>query len=107
SSDNRFLYHKTTNRTLYDSHKQPNMFDVLLWNEAGEVTEFTIGNVVLEIDGKLYTPPVSAGLLPGTFREMLLKKGTITEKVLYKEDFTKERKTWLINSVRQWVEVVF
>src|SRR5699024_8539508 len=107
SSDNRFLYHKTTNRTIYDAHKQTNKFDVLLWNEAGEVTEFTIGNVVLEIDGKLYTPPVSVGLLPGTFREKLLREAYITEKVLYKEDFTKERKTWLINSVRQWVEVTF
>lgn len=107
STENRFLYHKTTNRTLYDAHKQPNVFDVLLWNEAGEVTEFTIGNVVLEIDGKLYTPPVSAGLLPGTFREKLVREGIITEKTLYKEDFTKERKIWLINSVRQWVEVIF
>lgn len=107
SADNRFLYHKTTNRSLYEAHQEAGLFDTLLWNEAGQVTEFTIGNVVLEIDGKLYTPPVSVGLLAGTFREKLLKEAKITERVLYKEDFTKDRKVWLINSVRQWVEVSF
>lgn len=105
--ENRLLYHKTTNRSLYTSHQQAGLFDTLLWNEDGEVTEFTIGNVVLEIDGKLYTPPVKAGLLPGTYRENLLQNQIIKERTLYKEDFTNNRKVWLINSVRKWVPVYF
>ena len=51
--NNLFLYHKTTNREIYNrfQRKFPNVFDVLLWNEDGELTEFTNGNVVVEIDG--------------------------------------------------------
>ena len=81
--NNPFLYHKTTNRTVY-SHfqkKYSHVFDVLLWNEEEELTEFTNGNVVLEIDGILWTPPINSGLLAGTYRERLLKEGTIHEKV--------------------------
>src|SRR5699024_8895637 len=62
--DNPFLYHKTTHRSFYEEHSDTsgNYFDTLLWNEAGEITEFTIGNVVLELDGVKYTPPVTCGL---------------------------------------------
>ena len=49
------------------------VFDVLLWNEDGELTEFTNGNIVLEIDGTLWTPPIDSGLLAGTYRERLIK----------------------------------
>ena len=47
----------------------------MLWNERGEVTESTIANVVVEIDGVRYTPPLACGLLGGTFRGELLGVG--------------------------------
>ncbi|HET6382838.1 MAG TPA: aminodeoxychorismate synthase component I, partial [Armatimonadota bacterium] len=55
-SGDRFLYHKTTHREVYDrlrSEADPDHthFDVLLWNERGELTEFTTGNLVFEMDG--------------------------------------------------------
>jgi para-aminobenzoate synthetase/4-amino-4-deoxychorismate lyase len=105
--DNSFLYHKTTNRTVY-SHfqkKYPHIFDVLLWNENRELTEFTNGNVVLEIDGIFWTPPIYSGLLAGTYREKLLKEGKIREKVLTIADLKNSTKLWFINSVRKWLEV--
>src|SRR5690625_2397269 len=73
--EHTFLYHKTTNRDIYKEHTKnvDGMFDILLWNENEEITEFTIGNVVVELNGKLVTPPVESGLLPGTFREKLLR----------------------------------
>ena len=56
-----FILHKTTRRVVYENAKRskPDMDDVLLWNARGEVTESTIANVVAEIDGVRYTPPVS------------------------------------------------
>ena len=80
------------------------MDDVLLWNDRGEVTECTIGNVVVEIDGVRYTPPVESGLLAGTFRAELLDQGLIRERVLTKSDVASAPRLWLINSVRGWVE---
>ena len=105
--NNPFLYHKTTNRAVY-SHfqkKYSHVFDVLLWNEDGELTEFTNGNIVLEIDGILWTPPINSGLLAGTYRERLIKEETIHEKVLTITDLRKSKKVWFINSVRKWLEV--
>lgn len=103
----RCLYHKTTNREIYDKHRRthPSFFDVLLWNEDREMTEFTTGNLVVNIDGELLTPPLESGLLPGTFREELLKRKDISEKTIYKEDLIKASGIWFINSVRKWVEV--
>lgn len=105
--DDVFLYHKTTHRSVYEEAKktQPDYFDVLLWNMRGEITEFTIGNIVIERDGKFLTPPISCGVLPGTFRESLIEKGILTEQVIHKEDLRPSDKIWLINSVRQWVAV--
>ncbi|MFD2046429.1 aminodeoxychorismate synthase component I [Ornithinibacillus salinisoli] len=102
-----FLYHKTTNRSVYERMKEqsPHVFDVLLWNEEKEVTEFTIGNVVVEMEGKLYTPPVASGLLAGTFRSSLLKDGIIEERRITVDQLNACTNIWLINSVRKWVHV--
>ncbi|XJZ25720.1 aminodeoxychorismate synthase component I [Bacillota bacterium Lsc_1132] len=103
-----FLYHKTTHRETYSTFQQQkpaDVFDVLLWNEDGEITEFTNGNVVVELDGGLWTPSVESGLLAGTFREKLLDMGEIREKTITLSDLKKCSKIWFINSVRKWVEV--
>jgi len=104
---NRFLYHKTTYRSFYDDLKRgrPEVFDVLLWNEEGELTEFTIGNLVLEMEGRFWTPPRESGLLPGVFRESLLRQGKIHERTLSMDDLGKSSSLWLINSLRGWVPV--
>ena len=80
--NNPFLYHKTTNRIIYSQFRKkfPQVFDVLLWNKEGELTEFTNGNVVLEIDGILWTRQIEQRLLAGTFRERLIKNAKIREK---------------------------
>jgi para-aminobenzoate synthetase/4-amino-4-deoxychorismate lyase len=103
-----FIQHKTTRRIVYENAKRakPDLDDVLLWNDRGEVTESTIGNVVAEIDDARYTPPLSSGLLGGTFRAEQLEAGTIRERVLTKADVASASRLWLINSVRRWVDVI-
>jgi para-aminobenzoate synthetase / 4-amino-4-deoxychorismate lyase len=102
-SSDPFLFHKTTNRGMYPS--APGFDDILLFNERGELTEFTIGNLVAEIKGKFLTPPVSCGLLAGTFRSHLLESGQISEGILHRDDLKNFEKIYLINSVRKWVQV--
>jgi para-aminobenzoate synthetase/4-amino-4-deoxychorismate lyase len=105
NSNNPFLFHKTTQRDAYPPI--PTGFnDVLLHNESGDLTEFTIGNLVAEMDGELLTPPISCGLLSGTFRSHLLETGKIKERVIHKDDMRRISKLFLINSVRKWVEVL-
>ena len=103
-----FLFHKTTRRIVYDQARAyvPGVDDVLLWNGRGEVTESTIANLVVELDGELLTPSLACGLLPGTMRARLLQEGRIREKVVRVDDLPRCTRLWLINSVRGWRECV-
>lgn len=103
NSGDVFLYHKTTNRTVYEQAQAdvPDADDVLLYNERGEVTESCLANVVVELDGRKVTPPVSCGLLSGTFRAELLERGEIKEQTIRLDDLERATAIWLINSVRK------
>ena len=76
---------------------------VLLWNDAGEITEATDANVVVEIDGRKVTPPVECGLLAGTMRGALLDAGEVTEQRVTVDQLRSGATFWLINSVRGWM----
>lgn len=106
--NNTLMYHKTTERSMYAVHRNDlnqDVCDALLWNSRHEVTEFTIGNIVVELNGKLVTPPITCGALPGTFRQQLLDEGTIEECVILIDDIKQCKHIWLINSVRKWIPV--
>jgi para-aminobenzoate synthetase/4-amino-4-deoxychorismate lyase len=107
-SEDVMLFHKTTSRERYDAERaaRPDLFDILYTNERRELTEFTRGNLVLELDGERFTPPRASGLLAGTFREQLLELGEIAERVLYEADLRRATRVWLINSVREWTLVL-
>jgi para-aminobenzoate synthetase/4-amino-4-deoxychorismate lyase len=103
-----FLFHKTTNRRVYEEARfsEPECDEVILWNTRGQVTEATTANVVVERDGLRVTPPVSCGLLGGTFRAELLARGEIAERVITTAELLTARRVWLVNSVHEWREAV-
>ena len=105
ASSQLWLYHKTTQRSVYEQAKAAcaDVFDVLLHNERGELCEFTIGNLVVQIAGQFYTPPQSAGLLAGSLRAELLARGVVQERALFMHDLANAQGVWLINSVRGWL----
>ena len=107
-STNIFLYHKTTNRQVYEIAKAafPDCDDVLLWNERGEITETCIGNIVVDLNGELLTPPVKCGLLAGTFRANLLEKCKIGEEIITLEMLKYSHRIYIINSVQKWRQAV-
>jgi para-aminobenzoate synthetase/4-amino-4-deoxychorismate lyase len=104
--DDVFLYHKTTHREVYDRARRPAHDETLLWNARGEVTEATIGNVVVELNGRRLTPPVACGLLAGTFRAELLARGEVAEAVIPVSALGDATRVWLINSVQGWKEAI-
>jgi para-aminobenzoate synthetase/4-amino-4-deoxychorismate lyase len=79
----------------------------MLRNIDGELTEFTAGNLVVELEGRRWTPPRECGLLAGTLRGALLREGSISERVLAAKDLNRATRCWFINGVRGWVEVSF
>jgi para-aminobenzoate synthetase/4-amino-4-deoxychorismate lyase len=97
-SSDRFLYHKTTRRPGGDG--------LVFWNERGEITESSIANVVVPIDGGLYTPPRESGLLAGVFRNNFLAKGKIKERVITIDEFQNAQEFFLINSIRKWIRMI-
>lgn len=109
NSKNEFLYYKTTYRPwYYDSFqriKNGEIYDEIFFNEKGELTEGARSNIVLQLNGNLYTPPIKCGLLNGIFRQNLLKNSKCFEKVLYKQDLEKAEKIFCVNSVRGMVEI--
>jgi len=105
----RFLFHKTTHRGVFEDARaaHPGCDDVLLWNREGELTESTVANLVVALDGELVTPPLSSGLLAGTYRERLLARRRVVERVVRREDLARSSGLWLVNSVRGWIPVEF
>jgi para-aminobenzoate synthetase/4-amino-4-deoxychorismate lyase len=98
-----FLAHKTTRREAYAFDKPAEAFDVILWNEAGELTECSFGNLALQIDGQWLTPPLAAGLLPGVMRAELLAQGRIREATLTRADLACAEGIAFFNSLRGWL----
>lgn len=100
-----FLQHKTTRRDAYQAAsaaKPPGVFDLLLWNTEGELTECTFGNIALKLDGRWLTPRLESGLLPGIYREELLQQGRIHEARLLRADLAHAQELAFFNSVRGW-----
>lgn len=106
-SHNVFLFHKTTRREVYEAARKglERLDDVLLYNELGEMTEYTFGNLVVELNGQLLTPPISCGVLAGTFRAHLIETGQVLERTITIDQLHQCTKIFRVNSVRKWQRV--
>jgi para-aminobenzoate synthetase / 4-amino-4-deoxychorismate lyase len=106
-SSNIYLFHKTTQREVYESARKGSeeFDDVLLYNELDQLTEFTIGNLVVEFNGQLLTPPISCGVLAGTFRAYLVETGQVLERTITIDQLNRCTKIFRVNSIRRWQRV--
>ena len=103
AADSEFVAHKTTRRAHYDAALRPEAFDTVLWNERGELTECTRGNLALCLDGQWLTPAAACGLLPGVGREVALREGRLQEAVLTREHLQRAEALAFLNSLRGWL----
>lgn len=103
------LRFKTTARHFYDDAlrqaTRAGCFDTLFVNRRGELCEGARSNVFLEIDGRLLTPPLQCGLLPGVYRQSVLDRGLAREAVLTEADLHRARRIFLSNALRGMIEV--
>lgn len=100
-----FVRFKTSRRQHYErwAPKEQHIWDVLLWNEAGEITEGTRGNVAALMDGQWITPALTCGLLPGIGRQVALAQGRVVEGVVRLSDVPRVQQWAFINSLRGWM----
>ncbi len=107
-SDGEFVRFKTTHRAHYDAFAPDDgsIFDTLLWNERGELTEFTRGNLALRVAGRWLTPALASGLLPGIARARLLRERAIEEATLTRDDLARAEGVAFFNSLRGWIPAI-
>ncbi|MCW7506282.1 bifunctional anthranilate synthase component I family protein/class IV aminotransferase [Leptospira levettii] len=109
NSDDVFLYHKTTNRDVYnhltDVCKELGFDDCILFDKDGRVLETTIRNLFYREKGKWFTPSLETGGLPGVFREWLLKKSWVKVKPTTRDDLLRAEAILVGNSVRGFERV--
>ena len=106
NSQDIFLYHKTTNRRLYDEEyrraKRAGFFEVIFENERSEITEGAISNIFIRKGKMYYTPPVNCGLLCGVYRRYFIRKQApfVRQKILKRQDLYEADAIYLTNAVR-------
>jgi para-aminobenzoate synthetase/4-amino-4-deoxychorismate lyase len=107
ASDAR-LFHKTSDRARYDEAmlRHAGVDDVILVNDAGEVTETTRANLAVLIDGEWCTPALACGLLPGVERERLLEEGRLVERVITREACERAAALATLSSLRGWRDAI-
>jgi para-aminobenzoate synthetase/4-amino-4-deoxychorismate lyase len=100
-----FVRFKTSRRAHYDAFTPTDaaVFDTLLWNPQGEITECTRGNVALQIGGQWVTPALACGLLAGVGRAEALASGRVVEAVVLREDLAQATGVAFVNSLRGWL----
>ena len=101
-----FLRHKTSIRSRYDAAwraaESVGAFDTLFFNDRGELTEGGRSNVFVRIAGRWYTPPLSAGVLPGVMRGVLLDDPAwdAIEVPLTRESLSRAQEIVVCNALR-------
>lgn len=100
-----FVRFKTSRRAHYErwAPQDSSVFDTLLWNEAGEITETTRGNIAMQLDGRWITPALHCGLLPGVGRRLALEAGQLEEGVVTLSDVPRVQAWAFVNSLRGWI----
>jgi para-aminobenzoate synthetase/4-amino-4-deoxychorismate lyase len=99
-----WLQHKTTRRDVYRTRalRHPEADDVVLVNQRGELTETTIANLAVRLEGRWWTPPTTSGCLPGVERGRLLDLGRLHERVLHVDDLAAAEELAVLSSLRGW-----
>nr|WP_243479061.1 chorismate-binding protein [Orrella daihaiensis] len=105
-SNDIFLRHKTSNRARYDDAwrqaEAHGAFDMLFFNERDELTEGGRSNVFIKIDGRWYTPPLAAGVLPGVMRSILLADPALAacERIITRGELQRAEGVLVCNALR-------
>ncbi len=108
-SSNSFLFHKTTFKPWFTEatarlQTEP-IWDVLFFNEKDQLTEGSRSNVFVKLNGRLLTPALDCGLLPGVLRRKLLERKICTEAIISREELLAAEQVYCGNSVRGLVKV--
>ncbi len=100
-----------TNLALLEEAQCHGFDEVLLLNELGEVSECTSANIFVAAEGRVWTPPLTSGCLPGVTRELLLEKfgsgqNPVGEKALLPEELFAADEVFITSTTRNLLPVI-
>ena len=75
------------------------MNERIFLNTKGQISEGTVSNIFFVRNGKLYTPDLSCGLLPGILREYLCETENVEETVIYPTELGRYEECFVTNSL--------
>lgn len=75
------------------------MNERIFLNTKGQISEGTVSNIFFVRNGKLYTPALSCGLLPGILREYLCETENVEETVIYPAELRWYEECFVTNSL--------
>lgn len=104
--------HKISNRQFYDGERErlkalTGADEVVFLNADEELCEGSFTSLFIEKNGDLFTPSLSAGILPGILRAELIDNGKAKEKRLTVKDLSSADKVFLGNSLRGLIPAEF
>lgn len=110
SEDVQNTDYKTSRRSFYDGERErlktlTGADEVIFSNGKSQICEGSFTSIFIEVDGKLFTPPLNAGILPGILRAELIETGKAEEKQLTKDDLLSADKIYIGNSLRGLIPV--
>jgi len=76
--------------------------EAILLNTKGNIACASIGNIIVEIDGARYTPPLKDGAIDGITRAKEIAAGRLREKTIKPQDL---KHVYICNSVRGIVKI--
>lgn len=99
------------NLTWMETAQARGFDEVILLNERGEVAECTSANIFIAAGKEVFTPPLSAGCLPGITRELLLEAIRvpgirITEKTILPPDLEQADEVFITSTTRNLLPVL-
>lgn len=79
-------------------------YDYLRVSKDNSILETTTSNIIVQINGERFTPPVG-GILPGVVREKLIAENQISERKIYLRDKNLIERIWISNSLFTMLEI--
>ena len=74
--------------------------EIICVNESGDITEGAVSNFLFLIDGQWATTPLSAGVLPGVQRAIVIERCGVVVKSLTRSDIEKVTSALVISSLK-------
>ena len=95
-----------TNQLAYREAQQKGAYEALMKNPEGYVAEGSMSNVFIVQGERVATPPLSAGILEGITRELVLEIAEVEERNFTPETLLHADEVFITASARQVVPIV-